>query len=90
MNSKVDLSGEDFYLGLFLNPIEALERVYRYVYPVPADCPVYLLAIGRKKESIWWDCYQGNPEWCSKCLIYHRYCDGKNISISKKSKVEGV
>jgi len=54
-------------------------------YPVPADCPAYLRAIGRKESKIWNDtAYIGKPEWCSRCVLKDNYCDTQ-ICVSNLS-----
>lgn len=55
-------------------------KVYKFVYPVPADCPVFLGTIGSKVKYL---CVYGSSGWCNRCVIWKRFCFNGKILLEE-------
>jgi len=62
--------------------VNFLLMVYGNCFPVPADCTLFLKAVGKKIKPANYVAYTGNLDWCNKCMLFNRHCNGKEIKIN--------
>lgn len=68
------LNQEKFY------GISFMKCAYPNCYPVPADCSVYQSHC--KQKMVDYNNY-ANSEWCHKCMLFQRHCNGAKIQIDE-------